>query len=147
MTSSNGLPRLVPVLVQCKNCMSMKSSTSTAVLSLKVSTSFPLNEMRTPSKLPLSYVGRASRQYRTRETEKQSIKFKEEALLFCKEKKLLPRLMSGVTFHYISVITPMEIFIQGEVDYNPNAVVNQLYNQPRVGEGVQIDKLSRVSFC
>ena len=31
-------------------------------------------------------------------------------------KKILPRLISGVTFHYISVITPIEIFIQGEVD-------------------------------
>ena len=50
--------------------------------------------------LPPSYVGRASRQYRTRENDKQSIKFKEKAIICCKEKKLLPRLMNGVTFHF-----------------------------------------------
>ena len=35
-----------------------------------------------------------------RETDKQSIEFKEEAIICYKEKKLLPRLMSGVTFQF-----------------------------------------------
>ena len=33
--------------------------------------------------------------------DKQRIKFKEEAKKCCKEKKLLPRLLSGETFHFL----------------------------------------------
>ena len=50
-----------------------------------------------PHCLPPTSEGQAGN--KEQETDKQSIKFREEALICCKEKKLLPHLMHGVTFH------------------------------------------------